>query len=44
MKIYKTKFKQENSPGLINHCLDTLLKLGLRRTFEEKGFHFTAEQ
>lgn len=44
MKIYKTKFKQENSPGFIIHRLDTLLKLGLRRAFEEKGFDFTAEQ
>ena len=44
MKINKTKFKQENSPGFIIHRLDTLLKLGLRHAFQEKGFDFTAEQ
>ena len=44
MKINKTKLKQENSPGFIIHRLDTLLKLGLRHAFQEKGFDFTAEQ
>ena len=44
MKINKTKFKQENSPGFIIHRLDTLLKLALRHAFQEKGFDFTAEQ
>ena len=44
MKINKTKFERENSPGFIVHRLDTLLKLALRRAFQEKGFDFTAEQ
>ena len=44
MEINKAKFKQENSPGFIIHRLDTLLKLGLRHAFKEKGFDFTAEQ
>lgn len=44
MKINEIKFKQENSPGFIIHRLDTLLKLGLRNAFQEKGFDFTAEQ
>ena len=44
MKINKSKFKRENSPGFIIHRLDSLLKLALHRAFQAKGFDFTAEQ
>lgn len=44
MKINKTKFKRENSPGFIIHRLDSLLKLALHRAFQAQGFDFSAEQ